>query len=53
LVDFLNERGEEQWQKSYNFKNRDVLMGMSVIHSSDDKSSKGILLGAILRQKEE
>ncbi len=41
----LNERGEEQWQKSYNFKNRDVLMGMSVIHSSDDKSSKGILLG--------
>ncbi|WP_185287480.1 T9SS type A sorting domain-containing protein [Chryseobacterium lactis] len=41
----LNERGEEQWQKSYNFKNRDVLMGMNVIHSSDDKSSKGILLG--------
>ena len=41
----LNERGEEQWQKSYNFRNRDVLMGMSVIHSSDDKSFKGILLG--------
>ncbi|WP_185247224.1 T9SS type A sorting domain-containing protein [Chryseobacterium bernardetii] len=41
----VNERGEEQWQKSYNFKNRDILMGMSVIHSSDDKSSKGILLG--------
>ncbi|MHA7825277.1 T9SS type A sorting domain-containing protein [Chryseobacterium arthrosphaerae] len=41
----LNERGDEQWQKSYNFKNRDVLMGMSVIHSADDKSSKGILLG--------
>jgi hypothetical protein len=41
----LNERGEEIWQKSYNFKNRDVLMGMSVFHSSDDKSSKGILLG--------
>ncbi|MFP3598537.1 T9SS type A sorting domain-containing protein [Chryseobacterium sp. SIMBA_029] len=41
----LNERGEEIWQKSYNFKNRDVLMGMSVLHSSDDKSSKGILLG--------
>ncbi|WP_250254772.1 T9SS type A sorting domain-containing protein [Chryseobacterium sp. Marseille-Q3244] len=41
----LNERGEEQWQKSYNFKNRDILMGMSVIHSADDKSSKGILLG--------
>ncbi|UPQ76040.1 T9SS type A sorting domain-containing protein [Chryseobacterium nepalense] len=41
----LNERGEEIWQKSYNFNNRDVLMGMSVLHSSDEKSSKGILLG--------
>jgi len=41
----LNERGEEQWQKSYNFKNRDVLMGMSVLHSADDTSSEGILLG--------
>jgi hypothetical protein len=41
----LNERGEEIWQKSYNFKNRDVLMGMSVLHASDNKSSKGILLG--------
>ncbi|AZA89121.1 T9SS C-terminal target domain-containing protein (plasmid) [Chryseobacterium shandongense] len=41
----LNKRGEEIWQKSYNFKNRDVLMGMSVLHASDDKSSKGILLG--------
>jgi hypothetical protein len=42
---FLNERGDEQWQKSYNFKNRDILMSMSVLHSTDDKSSKGILLG--------
>ncbi|ASK32354.1 secretion protein [Chryseobacterium sp. T16E-39] len=41
----LNEKGDEQWQKSYNFKNRDVLMGMSVIASGDDKTSKGILLG--------
>ncbi|MDR4954655.1 T9SS type A sorting domain-containing protein [Chryseobacterium sp. ES2] len=41
----LNERGEDQWQKSYNFKNRDILMSMSVLHSADDKSSKGILLG--------
>ncbi len=42
---FLNDRGEELWQKSYNFKNRDVLMGTSVLHGSDDKTSKGILLG--------
>jgi hypothetical protein len=41
----LDERGEEIWQKSYNFKNRDVLMGMSVLRASDDISSKGILLG--------
>ncbi|WP_137905559.1 T9SS type A sorting domain-containing protein [Chryseobacterium sp. 2VB] len=41
----LNERGDEQWQKSFNFKNRDILMGMSVLHAADDKSSKGILLG--------
>jgi hypothetical protein len=41
----LNERGEEIWQKSYNLGNRDILMGMSVLHSADDKSSKGILLG--------
>jgi len=41
----LNERGEEQWQKSYNFKNRDILMGMNILHSADDQSSKGILLG--------
>ncbi|UWX60378.1 T9SS type A sorting domain-containing protein [Chryseobacterium oranimense] len=41
----LNERGEDLWQKSYNFGNRDILMGTSVLHSADDKSSKGILLG--------
>ncbi len=41
----VNTRGEEIWQKSYNFKNRDILMGMSVLHASDDRSTKGILLG--------
>ncbi len=41
----LTERGDAIWQKSYSFKNRDVLMGMSVLHSADDKTSKGILLG--------
>jgi hypothetical protein len=41
----LNDRGEELWQKSYNFRNRDVLMGMNVVKTRDDKSSKGILLG--------
>jgi len=40
--------GNEQWQKSYNFKNRDVLMGMSVIAGKKEDGSgksKGILLG--------
>lgn len=48
----LNERGDEQWQKSYNFGNRDVLMGMNVLHSADDKSSKGILLGGYTQAEE-
>ncbi|SMO47351.1 Por secretion system C-terminal sorting domain-containing protein [Chryseobacterium rhizoplanae] len=44
----LNERGDEQWQKSYNFKNRDILMSMSVISGKQEdgsSKSKGILLG--------
>ena len=41
----LNERGEEIWQKSYNFGNRDILMGTSVLQAADAQSSKGILLG--------
>ncbi|KFF10358.1 secretion protein, partial [Chryseobacterium piperi] len=45
----LDERGNEQWQKSYNFGNRDVLMSMSTISSLSTSNSqpatKGILLG--------
>ena len=46
----LTDRGEELWQKSYNFKNRDVLMGMNVIQRKDEREknkdlTKGILLG--------
>ncbi|WP_419868360.1 T9SS type A sorting domain-containing protein [Chryseobacterium sp. CT-SW4] len=55
----LNEKGEDVWQKSYSFKNRDVLMGMSVINgqnqdartksqdrgAKNQESTKGILLG--------
>jgi len=45
----LDERGEEIWQKSYNFKNRDVLMGMNVVYNrstdNNQSSTKGILLG--------
>jgi len=41
----LDDKGNEKWQKSYSFGNRDILMGMYIIHSADDQSSKGILLG--------
>ncbi|WP_294271362.1 T9SS type A sorting domain-containing protein [uncultured Chryseobacterium sp.] len=50
----LNSVGEEEWQKSYSFKNRDVLMGMSVVNKSQESgarnqdgqdTTKGILLG--------
>ncbi|MCX8532087.1 T9SS type A sorting domain-containing protein [Chryseobacterium luquanense] len=46
----LNTKGDEQWQKSYNFKNRDILMGMNVISGkpltdNQQQSIKGVLLG--------
>ena len=46
----LNTKGDEQWQKSYNFKNRDILMGMNVINgkpstNNQQQSTKGVLLG--------
>ncbi|SUX49280.1 Por secretion system C-terminal sorting domain [Chryseobacterium indologenes] len=47
----VNERGDEEWQRSYNFKNRDILMGMNVMLKSQESRSKnqdvttGILLG--------
>jgi len=41
----LNENGNEQWQKSYNFKNRDILMNISTLLSIDYKTTKGTLLG--------
>ncbi|RMZ59715.1 T9SS C-terminal target domain-containing protein [Chryseobacterium nematophagum] len=40
----LNDKGEEIWQKSYNVGNRDVLMGMSVIHKNQGITT-GIVLG--------
>ncbi|WP_288441161.1 T9SS type A sorting domain-containing protein [uncultured Chryseobacterium sp.] len=41
----LHENGNQQWQKSYNFKNRDILMSISTLYSAGNKTSKGILLG--------
>ena len=44
----LNELGEEQWQKGFNFKNRDVLMSLNAISGKKEDGSwntKGYLLG--------
>ncbi len=41
----LDQKGEEIWQKSFSFKNRDILMGLSVVKTADDKNAKGFLLG--------
>lgn len=41
----LNERGEQLWRKTYSIGGRDILKGMNVIHSADDKTTSGILLG--------
>jgi len=40
----LDEDGNEQWQQSYNFKNRDVLMSLNTIKNSDSET-KGFLVG--------
>lgn len=40
----LDQDGNEEWQQSYNFKNRDVLMSLSTIRNSDSKT-KGFLIG--------
>ncbi len=61
----LDEKGDEIWQKSYSFKNRDVLMGMSVVTKTQDTRTKsqetrirsqdlttGILLGGYTQAEE-
>ncbi|MBP7317954.1 MAG: T9SS type A sorting domain-containing protein [Flavobacterium sp.] len=41
----LDEKGEEQWQKGFNFKNRDVLMSLNTINDTSGNQTKGFLLG--------
>lgn len=40
----LDQDGNENWQRSYNFKNRDVLMSLNTITSSN-AATKGFLIG--------
>lgn len=43
----LDENGNEEWQHSYNFKNRDVLMSLNAItyNTNNQNTTKGFLLG--------
>jgi len=46
----LDEDGNEQWQQSYNFKNRDVLMSLNTIKTQESGNknqeiTKGFLIG--------
>ncbi|KFC19305.1 T9SS type A sorting domain-containing protein [Chryseobacterium sp. FH1] len=40
----LDQDGNEEWQKSYNFKNRDVLMSLNAIRNQNSET-KGFLIG--------
>jgi hypothetical protein len=40
----LDQDGNEEWQQSYNFKNRDILMSLNAIKDSNSKD-KGFLIG--------
>ena len=41
----LNESGDELWQKSYSFGNRDVVMSQNTINDSSGRRTKGFLMG--------
>ena len=41
----LDNKGDEQWQKNFNFNNRDVLMSVNTINDATGIHTKGFLLG--------
>lgn len=41
----LNQRGEKEWEKSYTFGNRDLMMSLSHITGSKSTETRGFLLG--------
>ena len=48
----LDDDGNEQWQRSYNFKNRDILMSLNTIKNSDSET-KGFLIGGYTQSEGE
>lgn len=49
----LNENGEELWQKSYNFGNRDIIMSTNAISTSNGTETKGFLIGGYTQAEAE
>lgn len=49
----LNERGEELWQGTYSFGNRDVMMSMNGLWNADNTISKGMLIGGYTQSEGE
>jgi len=50
----LDEDGNEQWQQSYNFKNRDILMSINTIKetgSKNQETTKGLLIGGFTQSE--
>jgi len=50
----LDEDGNEQWQQSYNFKNRDVMMSLNEIKEQREKNqdgTKGFLIGGFTQSE--
>lgn len=41
----LNENGDELWQKSHNFGNRDIMMSLNTINDASGTRTKGFLVG--------
>lgn len=48
----LNENGDELWQKSYSFGNRDILMSQNTISGASGTRTKGFLIGGYTQAEE-
>ncbi len=48
----LNENGDELWQKSYSFGNRDILMSQNTINDVGGNKTKGFLIGGYTQSEE-
>ena len=49
----LRENGDEIWQKSYNFGNRDIIMSTNEISNANGSETKGFLIGGYTQAEAE